>query len=73
MIDIGVHLVDLIRWFQGDFQEVFAVASTYYWDLDHFEDGHQLDDNAFFLDAHRGRADCTSSCELDAVAKPLLI
>lgn len=49
LIDIGVHLVDLIRWFQGDFQEVFAVASTYYWDLDHFDSGLQLDDNAFFI------------------------
>lgn len=49
LIDIGVHLVDLIRWFQGDFQEVFAVASTYYWDLEHFDNGLQLDDNAFFI------------------------
>lgn len=49
LIDIGVHLVDLLRWFQGDFEEVFAVASTYYWDLEHFDNGLQLDDNAFFI------------------------
>jgi predicted dehydrogenase len=49
LIDIGVHLVDLIRWFQGDFQEVFAAADTYYWDLDYLPSGQRCDDNAFFI------------------------
>jgi predicted dehydrogenase len=49
MIDMGVHLVDLLRWFMGDFENVLGVAKTYYWDLDYFESGQQVDDNAFFL------------------------
>ena len=49
MIDMGVHLVDLLRWYIGDFENVLGVAKTYYWDLDYFESGQQVDDNAFFL------------------------
>jgi predicted dehydrogenase len=49
MIDMGVHLVDLLRWFMGDFKNVLGVAKTYYWDLDYFDSGQQVDDNAFFL------------------------
>jgi predicted dehydrogenase len=49
MIDIGVHMVDLCRWYLDDVSEVFAMAPTYFWDLTAFPSGHQLDDNAFFL------------------------
>ncbi len=41
-IDQGVHLVDLARWFLGDFVDVYGFAATYFWDM-------PVEDNAFFL------------------------
>ena len=37
LLDQGVHIVDLCRWFLGDFAEVFGSTATYFWDLGHFE------------------------------------
>ena len=42
LIDQGTHLIDLARWFLGDFSEVDGFAHTYYWDM-------PVDDNAFML------------------------
>lgn len=42
LIDQGVHLIDLARWFLGDFIEVTGAAHTYYWDM-------PVDDNSFML------------------------
>ena len=42
LIDQGVHLIDLARWFLGDFSEVNGFAHTFYWDM-------PVDDNAFML------------------------
>ncbi|OGT38019.1 MAG: LmbZ [Gammaproteobacteria bacterium RIFCSPHIGHO2_12_FULL_37_14] len=42
LIDQGVHLIDLARWFLGDFTEVHGHAHTYYWDM-------PVDDNSFLL------------------------
>jgi len=42
LLDQGVHLIDLCRWFAGDFEEVFGIADTKFWPTD-------LDDNAFAL------------------------
>lgn len=42
LIDQGMHLIDLSRWFLGDFTEVQGVALTYFWDM-------KVDDNAFAL------------------------
>lgn len=41
-IDQGVHLIDLSRWFLGDFPHVQGFAPTYFWDM-------QVEDNAFML------------------------
>jgi len=41
-IDQGVHLIDLARWFLGDFVNVQGVAPTFYWNI-------PVEDNAFFL------------------------
>jgi predicted dehydrogenase len=41
-IDQGMHLIDLARWFCGDFVHIGGFAATYYWDM-------PVDDNAFFL------------------------
>ena len=40
LIDQGVHLIDLARWFLGDFTAVDGFAATYFWDM-------PVDDNAF--------------------------
>lgn len=42
LIDQGVHLIDLARWFLGDFTGVQGFAPTYFWDM-------KVDDNAFML------------------------
>ena len=42
LIDQGPHLIDLSRWFLGDFSKVTGVAQTYYWDM-------PVDDNGFML------------------------
>lgn len=42
LIDQGVHLIDLARWFLGDFSEINGFAHTYYWDM-------PVEDNGFML------------------------
>lgn len=41
-IDQGIHLIDLARWFLGDFVDVQGAAPTFYWNM-------PVEDNAFFL------------------------
>ncbi len=41
-IDQGVHLIDLSRWFLGDFPHVQGYAPTYFWKM-------AVEDNAFML------------------------
>lgn len=49
-IDQGVHLIDLARWYMGDFEEVIGFMDTYYWDM-------PVDDNGFIgLRKKDGRA-----------------
>jgi len=42
LIDQGVHLIDLARWFLGDFPCVHGGAHTYFWDM-------PVEDNGFLL------------------------
>jgi predicted dehydrogenase len=42
LIDQGPHLIDLARWFLGDFVSVEGFAHTFFWDM-------PVDDNAFML------------------------
>jgi predicted dehydrogenase len=42
LIDQGPHLIDLSRWFLGDFNEIQGFAQTCYWDM-------PVDDNGFML------------------------
>lgn len=42
LIDQGMHLIDLSRWFLGDFAEVEGFAHTYFWDM-------PVEDNGFML------------------------
>jgi len=42
LIDQGVHLIDLARWFLGDFTEVRGFVQTYFWNM-------SVEDNGFLL------------------------
>jgi predicted dehydrogenase len=42
LIDQGVHLIDLARWFLGDFESVQGRTATYFWNM-------PVEDNAFLL------------------------
>jgi predicted dehydrogenase len=42
LLDQGMHLIDLSRWFLGDFSRIQGLARTFYWDM-------PVDDNAFLL------------------------
>src|SRR5262249_24030873 len=42
LIDQGVHLIDLSRWFLGDFEKISGIAQTFYWQM-------PVDDNSFLL------------------------
>jgi len=42
LIDQGAHLIDLSRWFLGEFVVVQGFAHTYYWDM-------PVDDNGFMM------------------------
>lgn len=43
LLDQGVHLIDLSRWFLGDFSEVCGLTGTWFWPVE------PLEDNAFAL------------------------
>ncbi len=42
LLDQGVHLIDLARWFAGDFIDVQGHIATYFWDM-------PVEDNGFLL------------------------
>ncbi len=42
LLDQGVHLIDLSRWFLGDFAQVDGFAHKYFWDM-------PVEDNGFML------------------------
>jgi predicted dehydrogenase len=42
LVDQGMHLIDLARWFLGDFAKVQGSLATYFWDM-------PVEDNAFLL------------------------
>jgi predicted dehydrogenase len=48
LIDQGVHLIDLARWFLGELVEVDGFAHTYFWDM-------PVEDNGFMLLKTAGR------------------
>ncbi len=49
VLDQGIHIIDLSRWFLGDFIEVAALTQTGYWDIS------PLEDNAYaILSGKRG-------------------
>ncbi len=47
LLDQGVHLIDLSRWFLGEFEQVFGSVSTYFWGSRQNSLNSHLEDNAF--------------------------
>jgi predicted dehydrogenase len=43
LMDQGMHVIDLCRWFLGDFSRVYGITTTSFWDI------APLEDNAFVL------------------------
>lgn len=52
LMDQGVHLIDLARWFLGEFVDVRGFAQTFFWDM-------PVDDNAFILGRTKERRAAT--------------
>ncbi len=46
LLDQGVHLIDLSRWFLGEFEQVSGSIGTYFWGLNQ-DRSTKLEDNAF--------------------------
>lgn len=42
LLDQGMHLIDLSRWYLGDFSKIHGTAKTFFWNM-------SVDDNAFML------------------------
>lgn len=42
LLDQGIHLIDLSRWFIGDFREISGFTHTYFWDM-------PVEDNGFVM------------------------
>jgi predicted dehydrogenase len=47
LIELGVHGIDLLRWFMGELTEVSALTGTLFWEME------PLEDNAFILFRNR--------------------
>jgi predicted dehydrogenase len=47
LLDQGVHLIDLSRWFLGEFEQVFGSVNTYFWGSGQNSLDRNLEDNAF--------------------------
>lgn len=52
LLDQGIHMLDMIRYFCGDFDEVLSMVSNTYWE-------HDVEDNVFAL--LRARNGCVAS------------
>jgi predicted dehydrogenase len=42
LLDQGVHVVDLFRWFMGDFSQAYGQVHTFFWNM-------EVEDNAFAI------------------------
>jgi predicted dehydrogenase len=53
LMELGIHAIDLYRWFLGDISEVAGMTATRYWPIE------PLEDNAFALLRTRSGAICS--------------
>jgi len=52
LVDQGVHVIDLCRWFLGEFEEAYGRVETHHWNM-------EVEDNAYaLLKDKRGRTAC---------------
>jgi predicted dehydrogenase len=49
LLDQGIHLIDVSRWFLGEFEEVAGFVGTYFWRPRQAAGNNTLEDNAFLL------------------------
>jgi predicted dehydrogenase len=42
LLDQGMHMIDMARWFLGDFEKIYGFAENFFW-------GGDVEDNAFLL------------------------
>lgn len=66
-MDQGVHIIDLSRWFRGEFSQVFGFLATSFWDTTPTED------NAFVLLCTKKKASNLHSRKLEAMEKPVFV
>ena len=66
LIDQGVHLIDLARWFLGDFVDVYGFVHTYYWQM-------PVEDNGFMLLKTAQQPGGVVACQLDGMEESLFI
>ena len=64
LVDQGMHLIDLARWFLGDFGEVKGFIGTYFWNM-------PVEDNAFLLLRTARRAGRLPARHLDGMEEPV--
>ena len=65
LLDQGVHLIDLARWFVGDFVETTAHLGRYFWDM-------PVEDNGFVLLKTAAGQVAWLHASLDRVEEPVL-
>ena len=65
LIDQGPHLIDLSRWFLGEFTEVEGWAETYFWKM-------SVDDNGFMLLKTEAQSDSFPACFLHGMEEFVL-
>jgi predicted dehydrogenase len=58
LMELGIHVIDLYRWFLGDFVEVAGMTATNYWPID------PLEDNGFALLRGENGAICSVHASL---------
>ena len=66
LIDQGMHLIDLARWFLGDFEKVQGHIATYFWNM-------PVEDNGFLLLRTAARPDGIPARQLDRMEEPVLL
>ena len=66
MLDQGVHLIDLARWFAGDFVHVQGSVERYFWNW-------PVEDNGFALLRTAGGTGRVAAGELHRVEEPVLL
>lgn len=49
LLDQGMHMIDMARWFLGDFEKIYGFAENFFW-------GGNVEDNAFLLMRTKGGA-----------------